>query len=377
MLLGGVIAWNIGIPIYSAYFLNTDPTLAAAVAHMSAYDAAGEIRSVQIRYLGVGAMLIGDEFPYTLQLAIGGFVVGVLLGGALGIAAGIWPNGWIDMVCMTFALAGLSLPSFWIGMILIQIFATELGWVPVLGSGLDALVLPSITLGLFIAGGLARLVRNSIIEVMTQDYIRTAYAKGLTAVRMITRHAMRNAVIPPLTLLGIQFALLIGGAVVTETVFARPGIGRLLVQAVLEKDFPVVQGVVVLTTAAYVLINLLIDIAYGIIDPRCRRDPRSHLSSFRYPGCHGRGVRAYCRSRAGRTGPFTCALRLECHQPVSASGADVGEPLVWLRSVRTRHPQPRNVWRTVLARDGDFDSSNQPDFRCPVRHHHRLSWRVR
>jgi ABC-type dipeptide/oligopeptide/nickel transport system permease component len=212
--------------------------------------------------------LIGDEFPYTLQLAIGGFVVGVLLGGALGIAAGIWPNGWIDMVCMTFALAGLSLPSFWIGMILIQIFATELGWVPVLGSGLDALVLPSITLGLFIWGGLARLVRNSIIEVMAQDYIRTAYAKGLTAVRVITRHAMRNAVIPPLTLLGIQFALLIGGAVVTETVFARPGIGRLLVQAVLEKDFPVVQGVVVLTTAAYVLINLLIDIAYGIIDPR-------------------------------------------------------------------------------------------------------------
>jgi ABC-type dipeptide/oligopeptide/nickel transport system permease component len=212
--------------------------------------------------------LIGDEFPYTLQLAIGGFVVGVLLGGALGIAAGIWPNGWIDMVCMTFALAGLSLPSFWIGMILIQIFATELGWVPVLGSGLDALVLPSITLGLFIAGGLARLVRNSIIEVMAQDYIRTAYAKGLTAVRVITRHAMRNAVIPPLTLLGIQFALLIGGAVVTETVFARPGIGRLLVQAVLEKDFPVVQGVVVLTTAAYVLINLLIDIAYGIVDPR-------------------------------------------------------------------------------------------------------------
>ena len=227
--------------------------------------------------------LIGDEFPYTLQLAIGGFVVGVLLGGALGIAAGIWPNGWIDMVCMTFALAGLSLPSFWIGMILIQIFATELGWVPVLGSGLDALVLPSITLGLFIAGGLARLVRNSIIEVMAQDYIRTAYAKGLTAVRVITRHAMRNAVIPPLTLLGIQFALLIGGAVVTETVFARPGIGRLLVQAVLEKDFPVVQGVVVLTTAAYVLINLLIDIAYGIIDPRMRAVIPARISRLSVP----------------------------------------------------------------------------------------------
>ena len=212
--------------------------------------------------------LIAAEFPFTLQLAIGGFIVGVLFGGILGIIAGIRPNGWTDTVCMTLALAGLSLPSFWIGMILIQVFATDLGWLPVLGTGFDALILPSITLGLFIAGGLARLIRNSIIEVMAQDYIRTAYAKGLTVTRVIAKHAMRNAIIPPLTLLGIQFALLIGGAVVTETVFARPGIGRLLVQAVLEKDFPVVQGVVVLTTAAYVLINLAIDIAYTIIDPR-------------------------------------------------------------------------------------------------------------
>jgi ABC-type dipeptide/oligopeptide/nickel transport system permease component len=216
------------------------------------------------------ARLIADEFPYTLQLAIGGFVVGLLLGGTLGIVAGVLPNGWIDTICMTLALAGLSLPSFWIGMILIQVFATQLGWVPVLGTGFDALILPSISLGLFLAGGLARLVRNSIIEVMTQDYIRTAHAKGLTALRVVAKHALRNAVIPPLTLLGIQFALLIGGAVVTETVFARPGIGRLLVLAVLEKDFPVVQGVVVLTTAAYVVINLLIDISYGIIDPRVR-----------------------------------------------------------------------------------------------------------
>jgi ABC-type dipeptide/oligopeptide/nickel transport system permease component len=214
--------------------------------------------------------LIADEFPYTLQLAIGGLVVGLFLGGTLGIVAGVCPNGWIDTICMTLAVAGLSLPSFWIGMILIQVFATELGWVPVLGTGFDALILPSISLGLFLAGGLARLVRNSIIEVMTQDYIRTAHAKGVSALRVVTRHALRNAIIPPLTLLGIQFALLMGGAVVTETVFARPGIGRLLVLAVLEKDYPVVQGVVLVSTAAYVLINLMIDIAYGIIDPRVR-----------------------------------------------------------------------------------------------------------
>jgi ABC-type dipeptide/oligopeptide/nickel transport system permease component len=211
---------------------------------------------------------IAAEFPYTLQLAVGGFIIGVVLGAMLGVIAGVWPNGWVDTVCMTAALAGLSLPSFWIAMILIQVFATQLGWVPVLGTGLDALILPSISLGLFIAGGLARLTRNSIIDVMNQDYIRTARAKGLTAVRVVAKHALRNAVIPPLTLLGIQFALLIGGAVVTETVFARPGIGHLLVLAVLEKDFPMVQGIVALTTAAYVLINFVIDVAYGLIDPR-------------------------------------------------------------------------------------------------------------
>ena len=212
--------------------------------------------------------LIAAEFPYTLQLAFGGFLVGVLLGGVLGVLAGIRPNGWIDTICMTLALAGLSLPSFWIGMLLIQVFATQLGWVPVLGSGFNALILPSISLGLFLAGGLARLMRSSIIEAMGQDYIRTARAKGLSAFRVVARHAMRNAIIPPLTLLGIQFAVLIGGAVVTETVFARPGLGRMLVLAVLEKDFPVVQGIVVLTTSAYVLINVAIDIAYGLIDPR-------------------------------------------------------------------------------------------------------------
>ena len=212
--------------------------------------------------------LIAAEFPYTLQLALGGFAVGIVLGTVLGLVAGVRPGGWVDTVCMTLALGGLSLPSFWIAMILIQVFANQLGWVPVLGTGLDALVLPSLSLGLFVAGGLARLIRGSVIEAMAQDYIRTARAKGLTALQVVGKHALRNALIPPLTLLGIQFATLIGGAVVTETVFARPGIGRLLVLAVLEKDFPVVQGIVVLTTAAYVLINVAIDVAYGLIDPR-------------------------------------------------------------------------------------------------------------
>ncbi len=215
--------------------------------------------------------MITEQLPYTLNLAAGGLAVGLAFGIALGVLAGLRPNGWIDAAVMTVALAGVSMPGFWVAMLLIQVFATSLGWLPVLGTGFRALILPSISVGLFLAGGLARLVRSSVIEVMGQDYIRTARAKGLTMTRVVAKHALRNAAIPPLTLLGVQFALLIGGAVVTETVFARPGVGAMLVKAVLEKDEPLVQGIVVVTTAAYVLINMLIDTLYAVIDPRTAR----------------------------------------------------------------------------------------------------------
>jgi ABC-type dipeptide/oligopeptide/nickel transport system permease component len=214
------------------------------------------------------ARMVGEQLPYTLQLAAGGLVVGLTLGVSLGLIAGVFPHGWIDSIAMTVALAGVSLPAFWLGMLLIQVFATYLGWLPVLGTGLEALILPSVSVGLFLAAGLARLIRSSIIEVMSQDYIRTARAKGLPPFVVVAKHALRNALIPPVTLLGVQVALLIGGAVVTETVFARPGIGSLLVQAVLDKDYPLVQAIVVWTTAAFILINVLIDLAYGVIDPR-------------------------------------------------------------------------------------------------------------
>ncbi len=215
--------------------------------------------------------MILEQAPYTLSLAFGGLLVGGLLGSTLGLLAGLRPNGWLDAAIMTAALAGLSLPGFWLGMLLIQVFATGLGWVPVLGTGPVALILPSITVGLYLAGSLARLVRASVIEAASQDYVRTARAKGLGPVRVALRHVGRNALIPPLTLLGTQFALLIGGAVVTERVFARPGLGALLVEAVLTKDYPVVQGIVVVITAAYLAVNLLIDLLYGAIDPRIAR----------------------------------------------------------------------------------------------------------
>lgn len=214
--------------------------------------------------------MISARVRPSLELALGGLLVGVTLGIGLGLLAGLRPHGWVDSSSMSLALAGVSMPSFWIGMLLIHVFGVMLEWVPILGDGIDALILPSITLGLFLAGGLARLIRSSIIETMGQDYIRTAHAKGLSTLRIVAKHAMRNAMIPPITLLGVQFALLIGGAVITERVFARPGLGALLIDAVLTKDIPLVQGLVVYTTSAYILINLALEVVYGIVDPRIR-----------------------------------------------------------------------------------------------------------
>jgi ABC-type dipeptide/oligopeptide/nickel transport system permease component len=219
----------------------------------------------------VTAMIAEQMWP-TIQLALGGLFVGLVVGVVLGVLAGVRPNSWIDSACMALALVGVSLPSFWIGMVLIYVFGTLLMWVPITGGGLDALILPSITVGLFIAGGFARLVRSSIIEAMGQDYVRTARAKGLPPAKVVLKHALRNALIPPVTLLGVQFALLIGGAVVTENVFARPGLGTMLVDAVLTKDMPLVQALIVYKTAAYVIINAGVDVLYGVIDPRVRME---------------------------------------------------------------------------------------------------------
>lgn len=214
--------------------------------------------------------MIAARVRPSLELALGGLLVGIVLGVALGIAAGLRPHGWVDTATMSSALVGVSLPSFWIGMLLIYVFGLQLEWVPILGDGIDALILPSITIGLFLAGGLARLIRSALIETLTQDYIRTAHAKGLSTLRIVAKHAMRNAIIPPITLLGLQFAVLIGGAVVTERVFARAGLGSMLIDAVLTKDIPLVQGLVVYTTTAYIVINLLLELLYGIVDPRIR-----------------------------------------------------------------------------------------------------------
>jgi len=193
----------------------------------------------------------------------------------LGITAGAKPNSWGDTFAMIVALCGISLPSFWIGMLLIFIFGTTLGWVPIVGDGFTALILPSVTVGLFFAGGMARLTRSSLIDVLNQDYIRTARSKGTSKFKIIFKHAFRNAMIPPVTLLGIQFGLLITGAVITEEVFARPGLGQLLLQAILSKDIPLVQALIVYMTAVYIFLNLVVDFTYGLIDPRIRLERKA------------------------------------------------------------------------------------------------------
>ncbi len=214
--------------------------------------------------------VIRQQLPATLELAAGGMLIGVTLGMAMGVIAGIRPNSVVDTVMMLVAVVGISIPGYWTAMMLIFIFGLKLGWVPIVGSGLPALILPAIVVGSFAVGDIARLVRSSIVEVRNEDYIRTARAKGLPERRVILRHALRNAMIPVVTLIGLQLGLFVGGGVITETVFARQGIGKLLVDAILEKDYPIVQAIILMITSAYVFANFAVDILYSILDPRIR-----------------------------------------------------------------------------------------------------------
>jgi ABC-type dipeptide/oligopeptide/nickel transport system permease component len=197
--------------------------------------------------------------------------VAVGLGVALGLLAAVFRNSWLDVGSMLVALVGVSMPSFWLGLLLILLFSLFLGWLPATGGGtLRHLVLPALTLGMIAAAIVARLTRSSMLEVLGQDYIRTARAKGLGRWTVVLRHGLKNALIPVVTIFGLQFGNLLAGAVIVETVFGRPGLGRLIVGGVLAKDFPLVQGTILFVAAAYVVINLLVDVAYAVFDPRIR-----------------------------------------------------------------------------------------------------------
>lgn len=210
-------------------------------------------------------------FPATLVLALASMLVAILMGIILGTLAALKHNSWLDTSLMGVSLFGVSMPNFWVGLLLILVFSVWLGWFPSTGvGGWKHLVLPALALGTNFSAVTARLVRSNLLEVLRQEYVLTARAKGLSERAVILRHALRNALIPVVTIVGLQFGNLLGGAVVIETVFARQGFGRLAITAILAKDFPLIQGVVLFGAVIYVFVNILVDLSYALIDPRIK-----------------------------------------------------------------------------------------------------------
>jgi len=223
--------------------------------------------------------LIGQRAEATIGLTVLAMLISVGLGVPLGVLAAWRKGSWVDRLVMVFAVSGFSMPVFWLGFLLVYVFAISAHWLPVqgyrpLGDGLwpflRHLILPAVTLSVIYMALIARMTRASMLGVLAEDYVRTAFAKGLAPRSVLVRHALKNASLPVVTIIGIGFALLIGGAVVTESVFALPGLGRLTVDAIIKRDYPVIQGVILLVSAVYVVINLVVDLLYVILDPRIR-----------------------------------------------------------------------------------------------------------
>lgn len=223
--------------------------------------------------------LVWDAFVPTLTLVVASMLVGVVIAVPSGLVAAMRKDSAWDWGSMGFAIFVYSMPSFWKGIVLIWVFSVHLGWFPAVGyvhpwqdpwQGLWKLVLPAITLGTFFSGLVARIIRSSLLEVLDQDYIKAARARGVRRAALVYRHAMANALIPVVTIIGLQFGTLLGGAVLTETVFSIPGMGRLTVTAILNRDYAVVQGAVLLGVCAVVLVNLVVDLTYAFLNPRIR-----------------------------------------------------------------------------------------------------------
>ena len=221
---------------------------------------------------------IAIRFPNTLKLAIASMVIAIIIGVFAGLISALKHNSWMDLTSTTFALAGISIPNFWLGALLILVFSVNLQWLPVAGladpwftvEGMKQLILPAITLGTGSAAMIARMVRSSILEVVKADYVRTARAKGVKEKNVIWIHTLKNAMIPVITVIGLNFGALLGGTIITEKVFAINGVGRLMIDAIAARDFPMVQGAVLLVATLFVLVNLIVDIVYTYIDPRIK-----------------------------------------------------------------------------------------------------------
>jgi len=217
------------------------------------------------------AFLIGQRFMPTLWLTVVSMAWALTAGVALGVLSGVRRGGWEDQATMVFAVSGISFPSFWLGLMLIDLFSVRLGWLPTGGyGGWQHFVMPAFTLGSAVAAVMARFTRSAYVEVAAEDYVRTARSKGVPERRVIWTHTLRNALIPVITLTGLQFGFLLGGAIVVETVFAWPGLGRLLIDSVNLRDYPVIQAEILLFAFEFVLINLIVDVLYGLVDPEIR-----------------------------------------------------------------------------------------------------------
>ncbi|EDX3968756.1 glutathione ABC transporter permease GsiC [Salmonella enterica subsp. enterica serovar Soerenga] len=214
---------------------------------------------------------IASRFLPTLWLTITSMIWAVLFGMAIGIAAAVWRNRWPERLGMTLAVTGISFPAFALGMLLMQIFSVDLGWLPTVGAdSWQHYILPSLTLGAAVASVMARFTRSSFVDVLSEDYMRTARAKGVSETWVVLKHGLRNAMIPVVTMMGLQFGFLLGGSIVVEKVFNWPGLGRLLVDSVDMRDYPVIQAEVLLFSLEFILINLVVDVLYAAINPAIR-----------------------------------------------------------------------------------------------------------
>ena len=214
---------------------------------------------------------IADRFMPTFWLTVWSMGWSVLFGMTIGILSAVWRNRWPDRLGMTLAVSGISFPAFALGMVLMQIFAVQLGWLPTVGDDTwRHYILPCVTLGAAVAAIMARFTRSSFVDILGDDYIRTARAKGLDEGRVVVKHGLRNALIPVVTMMGLQFGFLLGGSIVVEKVFNWPGLGRLLIDAVDMRDYPVIQALVLLFSLEFILINLVVDVLYGLINPTIR-----------------------------------------------------------------------------------------------------------
>jgi ABC-type dipeptide/oligopeptide/nickel transport system permease component len=215
--------------------------------------------------------MIVERVPATAELAVAAMIIAIVIAIPLGVVAAVWRGTAIDFGAMTFALAGVSIPNFWLGPLLAIVFAVELGWLPVSGRGtIGHLVLPAFSLGLALAAILARMTRASLLDELNELYVRAARARGASRTAAIASHALRNSMVPLLTIIALQFGAVLTGAVITETIFAWPGIGRLLIQSIGFRDYPMVQGCILLIAFTYVTVNLITDLMYGVLDPRIR-----------------------------------------------------------------------------------------------------------